>query len=135
MRSLYNYLIFDIVRDVIHVPDLCSIATLGNKIYHTNHHTNSVTCYDLRGTVQWIFKNESILNSPRGISVDNDGNVYVVGNVSNNVVVLSADGQQHKEILSTRDGLSNVYCLEYKRNTNHLLVANSKSKAMIYMLT
>jgi DNA-binding beta-propeller fold protein YncE len=43
---------------------------------------------------------------PRGISVDNDGNVYVVGNRSNNVVVISPDGQRHRKLLSFKDGLS-----------------------------
>jgi hypothetical protein len=29
--------------------------------------------------IQWKFKDYRVLRSPAGISVDNDGNVYVVG--------------------------------------------------------
>jgi DNA-binding beta-propeller fold protein YncE len=46
-----------------------------------------------------------LLKSPRGISVDNDGNVYVVGCSSNNIVVISPDGQRHRQVLSSGDGL------------------------------
>jgi DNA-binding beta-propeller fold protein YncE len=49
---------------------------------------------------------------PRGISVDNDGNVYVVGGGSNNVVVISPDGQRHRQILSAGDGLVNPRVLD-----------------------
>jgi DNA-binding beta-propeller fold protein YncE len=55
-----------------------------------------VTCCDLHGTTQWEFKDERILMGPVGISVDNDGNVYAAGFKSNNVVVISPDGQRHR---------------------------------------
>ena len=63
------------------------VATTGDKLYYTN--TNTVTCCDLLGTTQWEFKDTRVLQGPRGISIDNDGNVYVVGGDSDNVVVIS----------------------------------------------
>ncbi|CAC5388364.1 unnamed protein product [Mytilus coruscus] len=122
----------DIVREEI--PGLCYVAIFCDKIYHTNNQSNSVTCSDLQGTVRWKFKNESILRGPSGISVDNDSNVYVVGELSNNVVVLSADGQQYKEIATAIDGLCSPMSLDYNRSTNQLLVSNAHSKAMIFTL-
>jgi sugar lactone lactonase YvrE len=71
---------------------VCYVATSGDKLYYTNWNTHTVTCCDLYGTSQWEF-NESVLRCPLGISVDNDGNVYVVGFHSKNVVVISPDGQ------------------------------------------
>jgi DNA-binding beta-propeller fold protein YncE len=65
------------------------VATSGKKLYYTGYYTHAVTCCDLHGTTQWEFKDERVLRGPRGISVDNDGNVYVVGHSSNNVVVIS----------------------------------------------
>jgi DNA-binding beta-propeller fold protein YncE len=70
----------------------------GNKLYYTNYRTHTVTCCDLHGKAQWEFKDERVLQSPRGISVDNEGNVYVVGNSSRNVVVISSDGQRHRQL-------------------------------------
>jgi hypothetical protein len=55
------------------------VATLGDKLYYTHTNTNTVTCCDLHGTTQWEFKDERVLQGARGISVDNDGNLYVVG--------------------------------------------------------
>ncbi|CAG2232680.1 unnamed protein product [Mytilus edulis] len=112
-------------------PDCCYVAMFGDKIYSSNRKSNSVTCYNLQGTVQWTFKNESVLETPRGISVDNDGKVYVIGQLSNNVLVISADGQQHKEILTASDGLSGPQYLYYNRGTNQLLVAKNQQNAML----
>jgi sugar lactone lactonase YvrE len=65
------------------------VATSGDKLYYTNSSTHFVTCFDLHGTTQWEFNDDRVLQGPMGISVDNDGNVYVVGFYSNNVVVIS----------------------------------------------
>ena len=51
-------------------------------------------------------------------------NVYVVG--SNNVVVISPDGQRHRQLLSSKDGLSCPTVLDYDKSTNRLLVVNEE---------
>ncbi|CAG2232676.1 unnamed protein product [Mytilus edulis] len=117
----------------VELPPYCYVAHFGDKIYHTNNNTDTVICYGLQGAAQWTFKNK-ILRGPCGISVDNDGNVYVVGKSSNNVVVISADGQQHKEILTATDGLSSPVSLSYDKSTNQILVANYGNTAMLFTL-
>ncbi|CAC5406933.1 unnamed protein product [Mytilus coruscus] len=77
MINLYDESTSDIVRQKM--PRYCYIATFRDKIYHTNTETNNVTCYNLQGQLQWRFQNESVLNYPQGIDVDNNGNVYMVG--------------------------------------------------------
>jgi DNA-binding beta-propeller fold protein YncE len=72
------------------------VATSEDKLYYTNINTHTVTCCDLHGTTQWEFKDKCVLRYPYGISVDNDGNVYVVGYDTKNVVVISPDGQRHR---------------------------------------
>jgi DNA-binding beta-propeller fold protein YncE len=91
-----------------------------------------VTCCDLQGTTQWEFKYERVLRYPRGITVDNDGNVYVTGRDSNNVVVISPDGQRHKQLLSSKDGLVEPHVLDYERSTNKLLVVNRRDIAFLF---
>ena len=108
------------------------VAISGEKLYYTNTNTNTVTCCDLHGTTQWQFKGNRVLQDPLGISVDNDGNVYVVGYKSNNVVVISPDGQRHRQLLSSNDGLSRPTVLDYDKSTNRLLVVNGISTGFLF---
>jgi sugar lactone lactonase YvrE len=88
------------------------VATSGDKLYYTSFYTGAVTCCDLHGTTQWEFKDQRVLQHPCGISVDNDGNVYVVGYSSNNVVVISPDGQRNRQVLSSEEGLVSPFVLD-----------------------
>ena len=130
MLNLNDKSVSDIInRDMSYVIYL---ATFGDKLYYTNWNTGTVTCCDLQGTTQWEFKDERVLRYPRGITVDNDGNVYVTGRDSNNVVVISPDGQRHKQLLSSKDGLVNPHVLDYERSTNKLLVVNRRDIAFLF---
>jgi DNA-binding beta-propeller fold protein YncE len=111
------------------------IATSGEKLYYTNCKSDTVTCCNLDGTTQWEFKDERVLQGSRGISVDNDGNVYVVGYSSNNVVVISPDGQRHRQLLSSEDGLVKPRVLDYDNSTNRLLVPNNRTTAFLFDVT
>jgi DNA-binding beta-propeller fold protein YncE len=111
------------------------MATSEENLYYTNCHTDTVTCCDLHGTTQWEFKDERVLHNPRGISVDNNGNVYVVGCDSNNAVVISPDGQRHRQLLSSTDGFSVPMVLDYDKSANRLLVVNQRSTAFLFDVT
>ena len=108
------------------------VATFGNKLYYTNYFTDTVTCCDLQGTTQWEFKDERVLKGPFGISVDNDGNVYVAGLGSINVMIISPDGHRHRQLLSSKDGLVQPKVLDYERSTNRLLVVNQSDTAFLF---
>ncbi|CAC5386098.1 unnamed protein product [Mytilus coruscus] len=115
MINLYDEALGDIVREEMASEGY--IATFKDNIYHTNRLTNTVTCYNLQGGIQWTFQNEIVLNNPLGIDVDNDGNVYVVGYYTHNVVVISPDGQRHK-VLAASDGIDRPIALRYCRYKN-----------------
>ena len=88
------------VSDIINsdMTEVYCVATSGDKLYYTKVCTHSVTCCDLHGTTQWEFNDKHVLHTPCGIAIDNDGNVYVVGYMSNNVVVFSPDGQRNRQL-------------------------------------
>jgi hypothetical protein len=111
------------------------VATSGDKLYYTNSYTNNVKCCDLHGTTQWEFKDNRVLQDPLGVSVDNDGNVHVVGCYTHNVVVISPDGQRHGQLLSSKDGMSYPSVLDYDKSTNRLLVVNQSSTAFLFDAT
>lgn len=109
------------------------VVAFAENIYHKNNQTDFVAYYNFsKRREQWTFKNICFLKEPCGISVDNDGNVSVEGNVSENVVVVSADGKQHKKILKVSENLVYPYTLDHNRSTNELSVANGTGKAMLF---
>jgi DNA-binding beta-propeller fold protein YncE len=111
------------------------VATSGDKLYYTSWDTDIVTCCNLHGTKQWEFTDERVLRGSLGISVDNDGNVYVVGCHSSNVVVISPDGQRHRHLLSSNDDLKGPRVIGYDKSTNRLLVVNGSKSAFLFDVT
>ncbi|CAC5399706.1 unnamed protein product [Mytilus coruscus] len=120
----------DIVRD--EMPSDCYTATFGDNIYHSNQNKNAVACYDSKGKLQWTFRNESVLKNPRGIAVDNDGNVYVAGMNSQNIVFISPNGKQNRVVLDAKDGLNNPTSLCISKSRKQLLVANCDYEAHLF---
>ncbi|XP_052075292.1 uncharacterized protein LOC127712726 isoform X2 [Mytilus californianus] len=109
-----------------------NVATHGDKLFYTNEKNHNVTCCDIHGNTLWTFSESSTLSYPFGISVDNDGNVYVAGAFSHNVVIISPNGQHHRQLLSKKDGLMFPIAVEYDRSHNKLLVTNEDSNAFVY---
>jgi hypothetical protein len=54
---------------------------------------------------------------------------------SKNVVVISSDGQRHRQLLSNKDGLVSPVVLDYDRSTNNLLVVNERDTAFLFDVT
>ncbi|CAG2246604.1 unnamed protein product [Mytilus edulis] len=77
---------------------LAYVTTFGDKLFYTNYTDDSVTCCNYHGNILWKFCDTSVLKSPFGISVDHDGNVFVVGRLTHNVVVISPDGQRCRQL-------------------------------------
>ena len=133
MINLSNKSVSDVINS--EMSGLDYVATSRDKLYYTNYNTHTVICCDLHGTTQWEFNDQRVLQRPCGISVDNEGNVYVVGNSSKNVVVISSDGQRHRQLLSNKDGLVSPLVLDYDRSTNKLLVVNERDTAFLFDVT
>jgi len=133
MLNLSDRFVSDIIKS--NMSKVIYVATSRDKLYYTNWLTDTVTCCDLYGTTQWEFKDTGVLKDPFGVSVDNDGNVYVVGNRSNNVVVISPDGQRYRQLLSSKDGLEEIRVLDYDKSTNSLLVVNESQSAFLFDVT
>jgi DNA-binding beta-propeller fold protein YncE len=133
MLNLSDKYISDIISS--NMSGVLYVATNGDRLYYTNYYTDTVTCCDLQGTTLWEFKDERVLQYPLGISVDIYGNAYVVGYDSNNVVVISPNGQRHRQLLSSKDGLNKPRVLEYDKSTNRLLVVNQSSTTFLFDVT
>ncbi|XP_071149178.1 E3 ubiquitin-protein ligase TRIM71-like [Mytilus edulis] len=111
------------------------ISVFAEKIYYTDWLNHTVDCCDRKGSSVWRFKKESVLRNPRGITVDNEGNVFVVGEHSSNVVMISNDGKHYKQILTIDDGLRKPSAIFFDKQTRKLLVANKQETAFLYSVT
>lgn len=56
-----------------------------------------------------------LLKDPRGIEVNNAGNVHIVSNSQHKLMVISADGQRSRQILSKDDGLKDTRAISYEK--------------------
>ena len=127
------------------ITNIVEVKLLGNsyvtshddKIYVTNDLVNTVTSYDMKGKMLWEFKDKSKLIDPKGITIDNDGYIYVVGSGTKNVVVISSDGQRCKEILkASRGDLTTesfkVWSLYHDKINKKLLVGSYNCIALLF---
>jgi len=73
MLNLSNKSVSDIISSKR--SNVNYVATSGDKLCYTGYSTHAVRCCDLHSTTQWEFNDQRILKSPRGMSVDIDGNV------------------------------------------------------------
>ncbi|XP_063404313.1 uncharacterized protein LOC134687786 [Mytilus trossulus] len=108
------------------------VTAFGDRLFYTNYDHHTVTCCDYHGKILWTFHDTTFLLSPLGISVDNDGFVYVVGGDTHSVVVISPNGKSCRQLLSSDDGLNLPHVLHYDQSTNKLLVANHLDTAFLF---
>ncbi|CAC5422850.1 unnamed protein product [Mytilus coruscus] len=113
------------------------VAIHNNKLYYTDRLKNVVTCCDMDGQVFWTFRDETVLKGPRGLSIDNQGFIYVASHEIDSVVtvVLSPDGKDKIVLLSNSDGLVSPRALHYTKLRNQVLVTNENDKAFLFDVT
>ncbi|VDI05399.1 Hypothetical predicted protein [Mytilus galloprovincialis] len=92
----------------IDVIFLYHITTTRDRIYITDPRNNTVHCCSMTGQEIWELKDQSIIK-PRGISVDHNQNVFVVGETSNNLIVMQHDGKDSNVLLTDRDRLKSPH--------------------------
>jgi hypothetical protein len=101
-----------------------------NKLVYTSS-TETVACCDMNGKEIWRFQDTSVLRSPRGVVVNNEGFVFVAGEQSRNIVVISPDGNSAKEVYR----ISSPTAMCYDKNGDALLVCHGKNKASWFQIS
>jgi hypothetical protein len=114
------------------LPNLSYLTTCGEKIYQTNCNTSTVTCYTIKGEKLWEYRDALVLKDPRGVSVDNNYNVYVTSCRSHNVVELTSDGRQGRQLIRSDDRLDCPTAIYFNRANNKLLLTNENGTAFLY---
>ena len=95
----------------------------GSRLFYTCG-TETINCCDMNGKQIWSFEDTSVLRSPRGVVVDNHGFVFVAGEKSGNIVVISPDGNSAKEVYQ----ISSPRAMCYDKNNNQIIVCSTGKK-------
>jgi len=122
--------------DRVNIPGRTStrISLCDDTIKCTDFVNNTIYCYTLAGKQMWAFKDENVLRDPKGIALDKNKNVYVAGRETNNVVVLSHDGKNCRQILTKSDGLNKPCSLRINIDRHEILVCSEKGPAFLFSL-
>ncbi|CAG2236801.1 clpB [Mytilus edulis] len=100
------------------------VALFKGNIYGTDSSENKVCCYKSSGEPLWSFIPDAT-DSPRGITLDKNGFVYVVSKYNNRVVVVSPDGKTCKTILSEADGIKSLIAIDIDRESGMMIVSST----------
>lgn len=114
------------------LPYNAPLTSFKSKLYFCDPKLNTVSCCDMEGKNIWSFKDDTVIKNPSGIAVDGMGNAYVTNKDLNNVIVISPDGNQRRQLLSESDSLDKPKAIQYDRKRNRLLVANTSRKAFLF---
>ncbi|CAC5407975.1 unnamed protein product [Mytilus coruscus] len=114
-RSCQNSTNIRLLPNVPNRVDETYVTSNEIGIFHSNWGDNSVVCYNFSGQVQWTYS-DSLLRKPYGITLDSYSNIYVAGSASNNVVVISKDGKQAKQLIGPSDGILNPRAVFFHKN-------------------
>ncbi|VDI35474.1 Hypothetical predicted protein [Mytilus galloprovincialis] len=128
------YVVID--RSIIHVMDLTGkvIHTMplpSDRIFDITVYRDRLVCIDLTSIyccsldrkIIWMFTNDEF-QKLSGVTTDDEGNVYVTYSKTNNVVVVSDDGQHHRELVTESDGFDEPWGIYFDKQENILLVCN-----------
>ncbi|XP_052079062.1 uncharacterized protein LOC127717465 [Mytilus californianus] len=92
----------------------------------------SLFCCDLSGNVMWEFDKEDYKDM-YGLATDSKGNVYVANSDGDGILIVSPDGRQYKDILTSFDSFDSPISLDFDRKENRIVVRNhANEKAFIF---
>ena len=103
------------------------------RVYLTDFCNDRVRCFQLDGKMVYQYQDKE-LTTPNGIYVDSAGNSLVCGTSSHNVVVVTADGRKHGELLTSKD-ITKPRCIDYRPEDCTLIVGCvESSKLFVFKL-
>lgn len=99
----------------------CSIKNK-NEIISSNYDKHNVTVMDNSGKKMYLYTHEKLIY-PYGLDVNFSGEIFVAGNSSNNIHVLTPTAELLKiyEVESPR-------CIKFKENSNICFVGSKETK-------
>ncbi|XP_071147130.1 uncharacterized protein [Mytilus edulis] len=120
-----------VIRTIRVPPSLINDITVDrDRLVCKNNST--IYCCSLEGKLMWKFKKVKFRDL-RGVTTDNEGNVYVTNAMTHTVIVVSDDGKHHRELLTESDGLNKPLGIYFNKKENTLLVCNYEGKSNVFL--
>ncbi|XP_063411342.1 uncharacterized protein LOC134694268 [Mytilus trossulus] len=104
-------------------------ANQDGDVYCTDLNSNTVFLVSSDGKEREIYSSPDLIHA-EGIAVDDRGDVFVSGWLSNNIHKISNEGQKHGVVLSADDGINRPFGLSYNNETKELLVINNRGESI-----
>ncbi|KAL3842220.1 hypothetical protein ACJMK2_020259 [Sinanodonta woodiana] len=103
------------------------------RVYVTVYYKNSILSFNMEGKKQYTYSPDN-LKYPRGVAVDRDDNIYVVGGASHNIHQLSPEGCAIQVI--TTGVPRNPWAISFDNSRDTFIITNSfeTQKLHIYQL-
>jgi DNA-binding beta-propeller fold protein YncE len=111
-------------HDLLSFPDYIAMDKSGKNLYVTDKYRRSVIAITSSGEKRWEFQDEDTLKNPKGIAVLGT-RVYVAGNKSHNVLLMTTDGDVIGNIIS--DGISYPHKISLHSDGDYLMVTQYQS--------
>ncbi|XP_063411320.1 protein PML-like [Mytilus trossulus] len=122
-----NGKVFKVIKTTFDAYQIC--ASQDGDVYCTDLNSSTVFLVSSDGKERELY-NSPDLRGARGVAVDDRGDVFVSGWLSNNIHRISDDGQKHDIILSADDGIKGPFGLSYNNETRELLLLNNRGESI-----
>lgn len=97
-------------------------------IVYGNYNNSTIIKEDINHEVIFTYKHKKLVNTC-GVAFDNHGFIFVNGRQSNNIHILSADGNLLKII-----DINEPQCIKFEKNSRRMFVVNSKGIVKIFQI-
>ena len=101
-------------------PYYITVSPSEEKIFVSDLDENSVTCMTIDNDIVYEYR-DSEMKSPRGLYCDGGDNILVCGRSSNNVQMITVEGNKRCDLVSSREGF-NPLSINYREGDDTLIV-------------
>ena len=102
-------------------PDYITVNRAGDKVFVSDCVKNTVTCMTVDGSNIYTYEDKD-LSYPTGLSCDDNDNILVCGELSNNIQMIDAGGHKAGTVMTAEDGLRMPRPIAFRKSDNTLIV-------------
>ena len=102
-------------------PSHFTVSRTTKNIFVSDRDTSMVTCLSPSGKIVYQYKSSS-LNRARGVYVDAVDNLFVCGESSNNVLILTSTGEKYGSLLTEKDFVKQPCAIAYRQKDGTLVI-------------